>query len=183
LPQDERLDLLSFGTRGGLAVESYFPLDAEYTFEIETASGAHDQHEIEISLDGVRADVKTIGAPSPVPRAGRAPDRMMFRVPVTAGPHLVGITFVERSEALDEGLVQVRQRSRGTLPAIAIATIRGPYAPTGPGDTPSRRRIFACRPNTADTEMPCARSILTTLASHAYRRPPPHEDLAAQKPL
>ena len=183
LPQDERLDALSFGTRGGLAVESYFPLDAEYTVEIETASGARGEHEIEISLDGVRADVRAIGAPSPVPRQVRAPERMMFRVPVTAGPHLVGITFVERSEALDEGLVQVRQRSRGTLPAIAIATIRGPYAPTGPGDTPSRRRIFACRPNTADTEGPCARLILTTLAWHAYRRPATDEDLATLMPF
>ncbi len=183
LPQDERLDVLSFGTRGGLAVESYFPLDAEYTFEIETASGAHDQHEIEISLDGVRADVKTIGAPSPVPRAGRAPDRMLFSVPVTAGPHLVGITFVERSAALDEGLVRVRQRSRGTLPAIAIATIRGPYAPTGAGDTPSRRRIFVCRAGTAEEEAPCAREILTTLARHAYRRAATDEDLAALMPF
>ena len=183
LPQDERLDALSFGTRGGLAVESYFPLDAEYTFEIETASGAREQHEIEISLDGARADAKAIGAPSPVPRPARASDRMLFSVPVTAGPHLVGITFVERSEALDEGLVRVRQRSRGTLPAIAIATIRGPYAPTGPGDTPSRRRIFTCRPNTPDTEMPCARLILTTLVWHAYRRPATDEDVAALMPF
>ena len=104
-------------------------------------------------------------------------------MPVTAGPHLVGITFVERSEALDEGLVRVRQRSRGTLPAIAIATIRGPYAPTGAGDTPSRRRIFACRPSAADTETPCARQILTTLAWHAYRRPATDEDLAALMPF
>ena len=183
LPQDERLDALSFGTRGGLAVESYFPLDAEYTFEIETASGAREEQEIEISLDGARADAKAIGTSSPVPRPVRAPDRMLFSVPVTAGPHLVGITFVERSEALDEGLVRVRQRSRGTLPAIAIATIRGPYSPTGPGDTPSRKRIFSCRPSSAEVEAPCARQILTTLAWHAYRRPATDEDIAALMPF
>ncbi len=183
LPQDERLDALSFGTRGGLAVENYFPLDAEYTFEIETASGAREEQEIEISLDGARADVKAIGASSPVPRPLRAADRMLFSVPVTAGPHLVGITFVERSEALDEGLVRVRQRSRGTLPAIAIATIRGPYAPTGAGDTPSRRRIFVCRPATAEEETPCAREILTALARHAYRRAATDQDLADLLPF
>ncbi|MEO8467237.1 MAG: DUF1592 domain-containing protein [Gammaproteobacteria bacterium] len=183
LPQDERIDTLSFGTRGGLAVESYFPLDAEYTVEIETASRAREQQEIEISIDGARAGVKTIGAPGAVPRPFRAPDRMLFHVPVTAGPHLVGITFVERSEALDEGLVHVRQRSRGTLPAIAIATIRGPYAPTGPGDTPSRQRIFSCRPNEPATEIPCARQILTTLVWHAYRRQATDEDVAALMPF
>ena len=182
-PQDARLDTLSFGTRGGLAVESYFPLDGEYTFEIETASAARDAHEIEISLDGVRADVKAIGASGPVPRPLRTPDRLLFRVPVTAGPHLVGITFVERSEALDEGLVRLRQRSRGALPAIAIATLRGPYASTGPGDTPSRQRIFSCRPNEPTSELPCARQILTTLVRHAYRRPATDEDVAALIPF
>ncbi len=183
LPQDERLDALPFGTRGGLAVESYFPLDAEYTFEIETASGAREEQEIEISLDGARADVKAIGAPSPVPRPLRAPDHMTFSVPVTAGPHLLGITFVERSEALDEGLVRVRQRSRGTLPAIAIATIRGPYAPTGAGDTPSRERIFVCRPSTTEDEAPCAREILAALVKHAYRRAAADDDLASLVPF
>jgi hypothetical protein len=95
----------------------------------------------------------------------------------------VGITFVERSEALDEGLVRVRQRSRGTLPAIAIATIRGPYSATGPGDTPSRQRIFACRPSEPATEVPCARLILTKLVGSAYRRPATDEDVAALMPF
>ena len=183
LPQDERVDALSFGTRGGLAVESYFPLDAEYTIEIETAGGTREPHEIEISLDGARAGTQTVGVPTPVPKYARSPDQLMFRLPVTAGPHLLGITFVERSEALDEGLIRVRQRSRGTLPAIAIATLRGPYSPTGAGDTPSRRRIFTCRPNEPATEIPCARQILTTLAWHAYRRPATDEDVASLMPF
>jgi hypothetical protein len=143
LPQDERIDELSFGTRGGLAVESYFPLDAMYTFEIETAAAARDEYQIEVSVDGARAASKSIGAMI-VPRRGS--EHALLEVPITAGPHHVGITFVERSQALDEGLVRSRMRSRGTLPSIAIATIRGPYSPTGPGDTPSRKRIFVCRP-------------------------------------
>src|SRR5512143_473388 len=128
LPQDERVDTLSFGTRGGLAEEMHFPLDAEYTIEVETAGAAREEQEIELSVDGARAAVQRIGAPSSGPRFSRAPDRVAFRVPVAAGPHLVGVTFVERSEALDENLVRGRMRSRGALPAIAIATIRGPYS-------------------------------------------------------
>ena len=181
LPQDERVNELSFGTRGGLAVESYFPLDASYTFEIETAAATRDEYEIEVSVDGARAAVKTIGAAFAVPR--RAPDRIMLEVPIAAGPHLVGITFVERSEALDEGLVRTRMRSRGTLPAIAIATIRGPYAATGPGETPSRRRIFVCRPSAPAAEPACAREILSSLARRAYRRVPTDADLADLLPF
>jgi hypothetical protein len=90
-------------------------------------------------------------------------------------------------------------RGRGTLPAIAMATIRGPYAATGPGDTPSRRRIFVCRPSAAEDagrdargratqgavadELPCAREILSTLARRAYRRAATEDDIAALLPF
>jgi hypothetical protein len=191
LPQDERVDALSFGTRGGLAVESYFPLDAEYTVDVETAAPTRESHEIELSVDGVRVAVAGIGrkpgaAPDTIP-GNVAPrltgDEVTFRIPVTAGPHLLGITFIERSEALDENVVRGRMRGRGTLPAIALATIRGPYAATGPGDTPSRRRIFVCRPNAAEEELPCARDILTTLARRAYRRAATEDDVTALLPF
>ena len=180
LPQDERIDELSFGTRGGLAVESYFPLDATYTFEVETAAAARDEYQIEVSVDGVRAASKSIGAMI-VPRRGS--DHALLEVPITAGPHRVGITFVERSQALDESLVRSRMRSRGTLPSIAIATIRGPYAPTGPGDTPSRKRIFVCRPASEADETTCAREILGTLARRAYRRAATDADLKDLMPF
>jgi hypothetical protein len=74
-------------------------------------------------------------------------------------------------------------RSRGTLPAIAIATIRGPYSPTGPGDTPSRKRIFVCRPTTEAEEAPCAREILGQLARRAYRRATTDADLKDLMPF
>jgi hypothetical protein len=191
LPQDERVDALSFGTRGGLAVESYFPLDAEYTVEVETAAPTRDEHEIELSVDGARVGLAAIGpkltaTPDTVP-GNVAPrltgDEITFRVPVTAGPHLVGITFVEHSEALDENVVRGRMRGRGTLPAIALATIRGPFAATGPGDTPSRRRIFTCHPEGAEQELPCAREILGQLARRAYRRAANEQDVADLLPF
>ncbi|HEY7672612.1 MAG TPA: DUF1592 domain-containing protein [Gammaproteobacteria bacterium] len=191
LPQDERVDALSFGTRGGLAVDSYFPLDAEYTIDVELAAPARDFHELELSIDGARVAVANVGrkpdaAPDTIP-GNVAPrltgDEIAFRVPVKAGPHLLGITFVEHSEALDENVVRGRMRGRGTLPAIAMATIRGPYAATGPGDTPSRRRIFTCRPSAADEELGCARAILSTLAQRAYRRAATDDDVAALLPF
>jgi hypothetical protein len=74
-------------------------------------------------------------------------------------------------------------RSRGTMPAIAIATIRGPYSPTGPGDTPSRKRIFVCRPTSEAAEAPCAREILATLARRAYRRAAGDADLKDLMPF
>jgi hypothetical protein len=175
LPQDERVDGLPFGTRGGLAVRTYLPLDAEYTVDVETASPAGEPHEIELSVDGTRVAVAPIGIPGG-PRRGS--EQAAFRVPLTAGPHLIGVTFVERAEALDEGLTRGRMRGRGTLPAIAMATIRGPYDATGPGDTPSRELIFVCTPAAAADESRCADEILRGLARRAYRRPATDADVA-----
>jgi len=191
LPQDERIDALPFGTRGGLGLESYFPLDAEYTIDAETAGPTRESHEIELSIDGARVAAALIGpqpnaAPETIP-GNVVPrltgDHVAFRVPISAGPHLVGITFVEHSQALGENVVRDRKRGRGTLPAIAMATIRGPYAATGPGDTPSRRRVFVCRPTTPEQEQPCAREILNALARRAYRRTATEEDVAELMPF
>ncbi len=110
-------------------------------------------------------------------------EQVSLRAPLTAGPHLLGITFVERSEALDEGITRGRMRGRGTLPAIAMATVRGPFEATGPGDTPSRARIFVCNPETPEQEQACAEQILRTLARRAYRRPATDEDVADLKPF
>jgi cytochrome c553 len=180
-PQDARVDGLPFGTRGGLAVHTYLPLDAEYTVDVETAGPATEPHEIELSVDGVRVDLATIGAVQGGRRRGS--DQLTFRVPLTAGPHLLGITFVEHSEALDEDILRGRMRGRGPLPAIAMATIRGPYDATGAGDTPSRERIFVCMPNSVAEERPCAEEILRTLAHRAYRRPVTDADLADLTPF
>jgi hypothetical protein len=179
-PQDERVDGLPFGTRGGLAVRTYLPLDAQYTVDVETASPAGEPHEIELSVDGVRVAVSPIGLPK---EGRRTADQLTFRVPLTAGPHLLGITFVERSEALDEDIVRGRVRGRGTLPAIAMATIRGPYDATGPGETPSRSRIFVCQPRAEADERACADQILRALAHRAYRRPVTDADLADLQPF
>ena len=168
LAQDEPVAGLPFGTRGGLVTESYFPLDADYVVSVDLAGRAREPHEIEISIDGERV---ALG------QTGERGNALEFRVPITAGPHVVGATFIRRTHALDESTVRVQRRSRGTLPAIGAVTISGPYDPTGPGTTSSRDRIFVCLPESAADESPCAREILTQLARRAYRRPATGQDV------
>ncbi|MGD8808447.1 MAG: DUF1592 domain-containing protein, partial [Gammaproteobacteria bacterium] len=176
-PQDARVDGLPFGTRGGLAVDTYLPLDAIYEVHVEAAGRAREPHEIELLVDGARAGLQSIGADRGSAGSFGA-DAIDFRVPVSAGPHRIGVTFVQRSEALDERTRAPRRRSRGSGPAIAMATITGPHAASGPGRTPSRERIFVCMPESVDAEADCAREILTGLARRAWRRAVDDEDIA-----
>jgi hypothetical protein len=98
-------------------------------------------------------------------------------VPMKAGPREIAVTFLKRTSARGEALIRPRLRSRGQLPAIASVTIRGPLKAEGPGDTPSRRRVFVCTPAASEEEPACAKKILSTLARRAYRRPVTAEDL------
>ena len=177
-PQDERVDDLPFGTRGGLAVRSDFPVDATYTIKVELAGAPREAHQLEVTIDGSRVKLESIGGESGT--ASRRPlpaPTFEFPLPIPAGPHAVGVTFIQHSEARDEATLRPRMRSRGTLPAIASVTISGPYSVSGPGDSPSRRRIFVCHPRAAEDEGPCARKILGVLARRAYRRPVTPQDI------
>jgi mono/diheme cytochrome c family protein len=179
-PQDTRVEELPFGTRGGVAVRSYFPLDGEYDIEVETAGGAREAHQLEISVDGERKQLIAVGGAG---RGGRGGRPAQYRVQVKAGPRLIGVAFVQRTEALDEATLHPRVRTRGTQPAIAAVTIRGPYNASGPGDTPSRQRIFTCHPQGAADETACAKHILSTLMKRAYRRPVTDRDLGNLLPF
>jgi len=179
-PQDERVDELPFGTRGGIAVRSEFPVDGTYIVKVDV--GAAQGQDLEILVDGERVAFRSLVGRQAVsdvdaPPAQRGP--LEFPLSLTAGPKLIGVAFVQRTEARDEATLRPRMRSRGTQPAINAVTISGPYNVTGPGDAPSRRRIFVCRPPESRRSSPeieaseagCARRILSTLARRAYRRP------------
>jgi len=180
-PQDERVDDLPFGTRGGLAVRSEFPVDGTYIVKVDLAGGGRERHDLEITVDGARAALRTIGDEAPAGGRGRgrgaATAPLEFPLPLTAGPKVIGVSFVQHTEARDESTLRPRMRSRGTQPAIASVTISGPYDVKGPGDAPSRKRVFVCRPSTTASELPCARQILSTLARRAYRHPIVEADL------
>ena len=100
---------------------------------------------------------------------------------MTAGPHQLVLTFVQRAESeSDDWLASFNPMGgMGNLPRIGGMEINGPVAVTGLSQTPSRARIFSCRPTDASQEPPCARQILTSLMRDAYRRPVTEEDLAA----
>ncbi len=177
-PQEARVDELPFGTRGGLAVKAFFPVDATYAIRVELASQPRDVHDLEVTIDGERKAVSRLGdAANANGRGAVTNGPLEFRFPVKAGARLVGITFLQHSDARDEATLKPRMRSRGTLPAIAAATITGPYEVTAPGHSLSRERIFVCHPTTAAQELPCARRILSTIAKRAYRRALAEADL------
>jgi hypothetical protein len=142
-----------------------------------------------VTIDGERVALRTLGeggrggAAAGGRGRGAAEAPLEFSLQLPAGPKLVGVSFVQRSEARDEATLRPRMRSRGTQPAIASVTISGPYNVSGAGDSPSRRRIFSCRPASAAEETPCARRILSTLARRAYRRPVADADLGDLMPF
>jgi len=204
--QDQHIEGLPLGSVGGLVVTHSFPQDAEYHFSLalyrtnlEAIRGLEHPHQIEITIDGARVFLATVGGeaekgePAEVitDRSDAIDARLQVRVPVTAGPHAVGATFVRKIGAGTQRLRPFLRSSAGTYdstgrPHIETLTIAGPYNPTGPGKTPSRERIFSCRPSTSRRspqeskadEDGCATKILSTLARRAFRRPVTKPELA-----
>ena len=140
---------------------------------------------MELTIDGVPVrvfDVKSLGTLRESFFVKRD-NVSQVRVPISGGPHEVGIAFYGSAPALPEYLLRpfhVTKRAHvaganagpgGAAPVIRAVTIGGPFDPAGPGDTPSRRRILTCRPATPSEETPCAKTILSTLTRRAYRRP------------
>jgi hypothetical protein len=184
--QDARVEELPLGTRGGLAIRGYFPSDGEYLFKIDLANAPREAHQLEVTIDDERVRVVTIGGSARGGRGrGAAEAPLELRIAVKAGPKLVGVTFVEHNQAMDENTLRPRLRGRGTQPALSGVTISGPYAGTGPGDTPARRHLFVCQPGRAigGDELACARRILSTLARRAYRRPATDADVQRLLPF
>jgi mono/diheme cytochrome c family protein len=185
-PQDERVDELPFGTRGGLSVRSDFPVDGNYLVKVDLAGVGREPHQVEVTVDGARVKLETVGGPPPEganTRRRPPPEALELSIPLTAGPKLVGVSFVQHTEARDESTLRPRPRSRGTQPAIASVTISGPYDGKTPVDSPSRRRIFVCKPPGLAEEPACARRILSELAYRAYRRPVTGQDLQDLMPF
>jgi len=200
LSQNEHIDGLPLGTRGGIIVKHNFPLDGEYVIKVrlwrvtaDMIRGLEDQHQVEISVDGKRAKLARIGGPEDQhlseTNSGAScidiDNRLTVRVPVKAGPREVTATFLTaiESEAQDDNILKPFIRSNYDVldfrgePVVDRITIEGPLNATGPGDTPSRRRVFTCRPANGADEVPCAKKIISNLARRAYRRPVTDNDL------
>jgi mono/diheme cytochrome c family protein len=199
LTQEEHLDGLPIGTRGGAVVPYTFPVDGEYEIQIrltrdrdEHVEGLSEPHDLELLLDRARVQLFTVrppgrdvAAPGDVlPPHDKVDQHLKVRVAVSAGPHVLGVAFPKKPSVLLETPRQPYHthfnsyRHPRIQPAIYSVSIIGPYAPKGPGDTPSRRRIFVSRPATPGQEEPAARRILASLMRRAYRRPITDADLA-----
>ena len=198
LSQDQHIDGLPLGTRGGILVDHTFPLDGEYVIKVrlwrntfDLMRGMEDAHEIEINFDGARIDSVTAGGrpeflkmtANPGEFGTQLDQKLTVRIHATAGPHTVSADTVLRSHAFKDDLVKpfLRTTVDGLDitgdPSIDRLTIEGPFNPTGAAATPSRLRIFACRPASQPEELPCAKKILGGLARTAYRRPITDTDL------
>jgi mono/diheme cytochrome c family protein len=178
---------LPLGTRGGLLVQHVFPLDAEYEFRIGRAGGGlfglqpvGTDDSVEVTLNGERIRV--------VDRTARGP----VRLKIPAGPQTIGVAVIRKSNARGvDDLFSEHAAAAG----VTNLVINGPLNPTGPGNTPSRRKIFVCRPQDEASasakaaagsrrsspeldasEGGCARTILAKLATRALRRPVAERD-------
>jgi hypothetical protein len=188
--QEDHVEGLPLGTRGGLLFKHNFPQDAEYEFSIKLVrnivgylTGLEFAHQVEISIDGERVFVAQVGGDEDnrasdlamSATADKIDERLKTKSFVKAGPHAVGVTFIRRNHAESDEPLQQHERNHDLqdmngLPLIDFVSVRGPYNSKGPGDTPSRRRVFTCTPKASD-EAACAKTILTTIARRAYRRP------------
>ncbi|MGH9257046.1 MAG: DUF1592 domain-containing protein [Vicinamibacterales bacterium] len=182
--QEEHVPGLPIGTRGGVSVPYTFAQDGEYDIQIYLArsysgdiEGLKDPqpHEIKLLLDRMPIGEFTVQKPDNGDDS-LIDKNLKIRVSVTAGPHHLGVTFLRNSSSLLETARQPLQshfnerRHPRITPAISQVSITGPYAPQGADDTPSRRRIFVCRPTDPREEQACAQKILSTLMRRAYRR-------------
>jgi mono/diheme cytochrome c family protein len=204
--EDRMSEDLPFGSRGGVAVPYFFPADGEYEIQVELQrtgnqhiKGLGAAHQLEIRLDGALVQRFTIGGGEWI---GQAPPEsysgninvglawedyshnmdgaLLAQVPVQAGRHVVGVSFVGHRWQLEGiivtqpqvGVSQSRNEIPDGNPSVASVTIGGPFNAAGAGkETVPRRRVFVCQPGILDEEEPCARDILSTLARRAYRRP------------
>ena len=190
--QDQHIEGLPIGTRGGILVKYNFPLDAEYRFKVRfwantvnTVRGLEFPTRVEVTLDGARVKLVTIGGQedadlgntNPTASAEQVSKRVELQIPVKAGPHTVTVDFLEKSAGPTIDILQPFGREKldpvntAGIPEVDWVSITGPINPTGSGDTPSRRQIFTCRPQNDADALSCARKILGALGRRAYRRP------------
>ena len=208
---------LPFGSRGGMAIRHYFPLDGDYRIKVRLRRMIYDyivgmgsSQEIEVRLDGrvvqrfTVGDADRVGYPSAYSFFGTirgdadweqyvsigADADLEVMLSAEAGMHVVGVSFVaartEPTGILERRLSGFSLSGLGFYhgdAAVDRVEITGPYEPTGPGNTESRRKIFVCQPSSVADEIDCARQILAAVARRAYRRPVTEGDLQTLLPF
>jgi len=187
--QDRHVEGLPFGTIGGVVAAPTIQVAGEYelssTFfrtNLGVLRGLEYEHVLEYAVDGVRVHLTKLGGPDDWAAnlenntliADEIEERAKARVTLTAGPHQITAAWIKKSDAIDP--VRATRPIRSShdtrdplgIPHLSTFTIAGPFKPAGPGDMPSRRKIFTCQP-APNAEDRCARQIVSTLARRAYR--------------
>lgn len=199
--QDAYVDGMPLGTRGGTRFEYTFPADGEYRVTITDLDfglyprGIENETNVVVLVDRKEVFRQKVGGEADrefVDRGGGAPAgaKLMERfanipVQVTAGVHEVVVTFIERSRVATDDLIAGGTQYEGfgfkgylRLPRlIGPIQVSGPYSATGPTRTPSREKLFVCKPEAPEQERACAERITADLAGRAFRRPITREDI------
>ena len=187
--QTERVSGLPFGTRGGMAIRHVFPSNGEYKFSIANFGlGKFIPNEkLALFIDNELVETRDYrGVGLSAANSSDNDGSIDVTIPLKAGSHLVGITFL--AENFRPSLDLIRQYDRKSLednpipqleyhPAIGTVRIRGPFTATRAEDSRSIRKVYVCQPSSAEQEGPCAKQILTTLLRRAYRRPVVPQDM------
>ncbi|HLA89780.1 MAG TPA: DUF1592 domain-containing protein [Gemmatimonadaceae bacterium] len=194
--QWEQVEGAPFGTRGGVSVIHNFPADGEYVFAVSLhaiptgqlfGSAAPFDEKIEVSVNGERVAVLEIDRSM----SQADPNGMELKtnpIPVRAGPQRISAAFVRTFDGPVNDLIapighsiadtQIgAQMGITTVPHLRDFVVTGPFNPTGVSETPSRRRVFSCRPIGVAEARPCAEKIVSRLGGAAYRRPLAASDL------
>jgi len=191
LTQEEHVEGLPLGTRGGTLISYTFPQDGQYDVRIwltrdrnEEVEGLTEPHKLQVLMDRSSVAEFTVSPPANHDQQKMVDAKLTARIAATAGPHELGVTFLKNPSSLLETKRQPYQahynmhRHPRISPAIYQVSITGPYDAKGHGDTSSRRRIFTSQPTSADGEEACAKRILAAIVRRAYRRAVTDDDLA-----
>src|SRR5579885_99727 len=190
--QNYHIEGLPFGTRGGILIKYQFPADGEYTFKVKGVTGYFQAvlggikgEKLEVLVDGER--VRLFDWDKEIANT-TGNGKSTQRIPIKAGLHTVGVTFLATNDVPGSELNRPFQRTMNTpgsipgflfYPHVGQVWIEGPYDPKGAHDTAARKKIFVCRPASAQEETPCARTIAANLVKHAFRRPATPSDVSA----
>jgi hypothetical protein len=182
--QEGHVPGLPLGTRGGLLISYTAPQDGDYDIQVwltrdrnEQVEGLREPHELEVLLDRKRLAAFTVKPPAKGEGHDKVDAHLKARIAVTAGPHDLGVTFLQNPPDVLETKRQPYaahwnlHRHPRPSPAIYQVTVTGPYNAKGHGTTPSRRRILSCEPSGPADEEACAKKILADLLRRGYRRP------------
>jgi hypothetical protein len=194
LSQDQHVEGLPLGTVGGTAVKRNFPLDGTYRLQaklyrtnLNIMRGLQTPHQVEFTVDGKRVHLATIGGAEDLAALYNAPTdagdavdaRLQVEVPITAGPHTIGVAFLQNSQFAEPTRLESFVRSSvdnfdwAGHPHLQVLTITGPFKITGVSETPSRRRVFVCH---VDNDA-CVKKIIAPLLKRAYRQAPSATDI------